>query len=116
MYFTYRDALLTSAVNCFTSFLAGFAVFSVLGHMAFKQHKSVENVSREGKEIVQIMYTMSNQSNVTLKYPLYTVIKVTLCKFDEKIYVHLRLILTNIAKMMCLLDNEITKFDSKANL
>lgn len=75
-YFTYRDALLTSAVNCFTSFLAGFAVFSVLGHMAFKQHKSVENVSREGKEIAQ-MYPMSNQSNVPLKYQLYTVIEVT---------------------------------------
>ncbi|KAJ8313056.1 hypothetical protein KUTeg_010429, partial [Tegillarca granosa] len=52
----YRDALLTSAVNCFTSFLAGFAVFSVLGHMAFKQHKSVENVSREDVGLIFIVY------------------------------------------------------------
>lgn len=31
----YRDALLTSAVNSATSFLAGFVIFSVLGQFAF---------------------------------------------------------------------------------
>ena len=45
----YRDAVLTSSVNCFTSFLAGFAVFSVLGHMARMQGTDVENVARDGK-------------------------------------------------------------------
>lgn len=31
----YRDALLTSSINCLTSFLAGFVIFSVLGYVCF---------------------------------------------------------------------------------
>lgn len=44
-----RDALVTSTINCFTSFLAGFVVFSVLGYMAEKQGTSIENVAEEGQ-------------------------------------------------------------------
>ena len=44
----FRDAVVTSGVNCFTSFLAGFAVFSVLGHMAKTQGTDIANVAREG--------------------------------------------------------------------
>ena len=44
----FRDAILTSSVNCFTSFLAGFAVFSVLGHMAKTQGTDIATVAREG--------------------------------------------------------------------
>lgn len=45
----FRDALITSSINCFTSFFAGFAVFTVLGHMATIQGKEVKDVARSGQ-------------------------------------------------------------------
>jgi hypothetical protein len=44
-----NDALITSAINCITSFIAGFVVFSVLGHMSYVSGKSVDTVARDGK-------------------------------------------------------------------
>ncbi|XP_063221399.1 sodium-dependent serotonin transporter isoform X3 [Bacillus rossius redtenbacheri] len=52
----YRDAILTSSINCLTSFLAGFVIFSVLGYMAHVQNKSVEEVGLEGPGLVFIVY------------------------------------------------------------
>ncbi|KAI4471178.1 sodium/chloride dependent transporter [Holotrichia oblita] len=52
----YRDALLTSTINCLTSFLAGFVIFSVLGYMAKEQNKSIEEVGLEGPGLVFIVY------------------------------------------------------------
>ncbi|XP_058457561.1 sodium-dependent serotonin transporter [Malaya genurostris] len=52
----YRDALLTSSINCLTSFLAGFVIFSVLGYMANVQDKSIEDVGLEGPGLVFIVY------------------------------------------------------------
>ncbi|XP_036359791.1 sodium-dependent serotonin transporter-like isoform X2 [Octopus sinensis] len=52
----YKDALITSAVNCCTSFFAGFAVFSVLGYMAHVHKKSVADVSREDVGLIFIVY------------------------------------------------------------
>ncbi|WAR03545.1 SC6A4-like protein [Mya arenaria] len=52
----FRDALLTSGVNCGTSFLAGFAVFSVLGHMAYTQNTDVSKVAREDVGLIFIVY------------------------------------------------------------
>lgn len=45
----YRDAILTSSINCLTSFLAGFVIFSVLGYMAHVQSKQIHEVGLEGK-------------------------------------------------------------------
>ncbi|CAB3236525.1 unnamed protein product [Arctia plantaginis] len=52
----YRDALITSSINCLTSFLAGFVIFSVLGYMAHVQQKSIEEVGLEGPGLVFIVY------------------------------------------------------------
>ena len=60
--YVFRDAVLTSSVNCFTSFLAGFAVFSVLGHMAKMQGTDVDKVSRDGKRINFSKLILENHS------------------------------------------------------
>lgn len=43
-----RDAILTSTVNCVTSFFSGFAIFSVLGYMAQKHGVKIKDVATEG--------------------------------------------------------------------
>ena len=50
----YRDALLTSSINCLTSFLAGFVIFSVIGYMAKIQNVDIDKVGLEGPGLVFI--------------------------------------------------------------
>lgn len=50
----YRDALLTSSINCLTSFLAGFVIFSVLGYMAQVQNVDIDKV---GLEVEYLRFT-----------------------------------------------------------
>ncbi|XP_071480072.1 sodium-dependent dopamine transporter-like [Diadema antillarum] len=52
----YKDALLTSCINCMTSFLAGFVVFAVLGYMAVRNGQSVDEVATEGPGLVFVTY------------------------------------------------------------
>ncbi|XP_021364323.1 sodium- and chloride-dependent glycine transporter 1-like isoform X2 [Mizuhopecten yessoensis] len=53
---TLRDALLVPVINCLTSFYAGFAIFSVLGFMAYSKGVSVEDVATGGPGLVFIVY------------------------------------------------------------
>jgi len=44
----YKQALCVCAVNSGTSFLSGFAVFSIIGYMAKQQDKSIEEAALSG--------------------------------------------------------------------
>ncbi|XP_007887680.1 sodium-dependent noradrenaline transporter [Callorhinchus milii] len=52
----YRDAILTSSINCVTSFFSGFAIFSVLGYMAFKHGVDIAEVATDGPGLVFVIY------------------------------------------------------------
>jgi solute carrier family 6 serotonin transporter-like protein 4 len=43
------DAIYVSIINCMTSFLAGFVVFSALGYMAQAQGVSIEDLPTNGE-------------------------------------------------------------------
>ena len=49
-YFSCRDAIAVSLINCSTSFFGGFAIFSVIGFMAHTLKKDVSEVVSSGGE------------------------------------------------------------------
>ncbi|XP_060596173.1 sodium-dependent dopamine transporter-like [Ruditapes philippinarum] len=55
----YRDALITSMVNCCTSFFSGFVIFMILGYMADRAKVSIETVATEGPGLVFEAYPMA---------------------------------------------------------
>lgn len=49
-----RDAIVTSLVNCLTSFVSGFVIFTVLGYMAEMRKVEVEDVARDkGQQVTR---------------------------------------------------------------
>lgn len=53
----YKDALMTSSVNCLTSFLSGFVIFTVLGYMAEMRNQNVDTVAKDaGPSLLFIIY------------------------------------------------------------
>jgi SNF family Na+-dependent transporter len=48
--------LLTSFINCLTSILSGFVVFSTLGHMMHKQGKKMTEITDTGPGLIFITY------------------------------------------------------------
>ncbi|XP_034405042.1 solute carrier family 6 member 4a [Cyclopterus lumpus] len=53
----YKDALITSSVNCLTSFLSGFVIFTVLGYMAEMRNQDVATVAKDaGPSLLFIIY------------------------------------------------------------
>ncbi|KAL4647565.1 sodium-dependent serotonin transporter-like [Arapaima gigas] len=53
----YKDALVTSSINCLTSFLSGFVIFTVLGYMAEMRNLGVEHVAKDaGPSLLFIIY------------------------------------------------------------
>ncbi|XP_068234602.1 sodium-dependent dopamine transporter [Palaemon carinicauda] len=52
----YKDAMATSIINCCTSFISGFVIFSVLGYMSHKSGKPISEVVDEGPGLVFVVY------------------------------------------------------------
>ncbi|XP_045710470.1 sodium-dependent serotonin transporter-like [Phyllostomus hastatus] len=53
----YQDALVTSVVNCMTSFLSGFVIFTMLGYMAEMRKEDVSEVAKDaGPSLLFIAY------------------------------------------------------------
>ncbi|CAD5209140.1 unnamed protein product [Bursaphelenchus okinawaensis] len=52
----YRDTLMLCFINLMTSFLAGLAIFGMLGHMAFKTGKEIGEVVKPGLGLTFIVY------------------------------------------------------------
>ena len=55
----FRDALMTSTINCITSFMSGFVIFSVLGYMSRMSGSPIEKVVDEGPGLVFVVYPMA---------------------------------------------------------
>ncbi|XP_018414499.1 PREDICTED: sodium- and chloride-dependent neutral and basic amino acid transporter B(0+)-like isoform X2 [Nanorana parkeri] len=53
---SYGDAIMVCVTNCLTSVFAGFAIFSILGHMAFRAQKPVKDVVDSGFALAFIAY------------------------------------------------------------
>ena len=49
-FFFFRDAVILSCANCFTSFFSGFVIFSVLGFMALTLQTTVATVATSGEQ------------------------------------------------------------------
>ncbi|CAG9764797.1 unnamed protein product [Ceutorhynchus assimilis] len=52
----YRDCIITTIVNCFTSFFSGFVIFTYLGYMSHKQGVDIKYVATEGPGLVFQVY------------------------------------------------------------
>lgn len=46
----------TSLINCCTSFISGFVIFSVLGYMSHKSGQPINEVVDEGPGLVFVVY------------------------------------------------------------
>ncbi|KAK6061473.1 putative ATP synthase F0, A subunit [Cooperia oncophora] len=62
----YRDAIVTSSINCLTSFFSGFVIFSTLGYMAELTNKEVSEVV--GDHDASLIFIVYPQALATMSY------------------------------------------------
>uniref|UniRef100_A0A1I8B250 Transporter n=1 Tax=Meloidogyne hapla TaxID=6305 RepID=A0A1I8B250_MELHA len=69
----YRDALVTSLINCFTSFFSGFVIFSTLGYMSELTNRPVSEVV--GEDESSLIFVVYPQAIATMDYsPIWSLI------------------------------------------
>jgi hypothetical protein len=66
----FRDVLIIGVVDAVTCLLAGFAIFSILGFLAYDQDKDVEEVIKEGKlgSVLCVGYIWITEYHVSILY------------------------------------------------
>ncbi|KAG5281081.1 hypothetical protein AALO_G00067230 [Alosa alosa] len=77
----YRDAIVTSLVNCFTSIISGFVIFTVLGYMAQRRGCNVEDVAKDtGPSLLFITYpeAIANMEGQTFFAIFFFMMMITL--------------------------------------
>lgn len=57
--FDFRDTLIITTGNCTTSFFSGFAIFSILGHMAWRKGVPVGEVADTGTYFVRWIFELT---------------------------------------------------------
>ncbi|RCN52192.1 sodium-dependent serotonin transporter domain protein [Ancylostoma caninum] len=62
----YRDAVVTSSINCLTSFFSGFVIFSTLGYMSELTNKEVSEVV--GDHDASLIFIVYPQALATMSY------------------------------------------------
>ena len=67
---SYRDCLVTSAVNSFTSFFSGFVIFTYLGYMSWLRGKDIKDVAEQGMFIVDRHSKVYLSQKSQIKYAL----------------------------------------------
>uniref|UniRef100_A0A914XL90 Sodium-dependent serotonin transporter n=1 Tax=Plectus sambesii TaxID=2011161 RepID=A0A914XL90_9BILA len=69
----YHDALITSAINCLTSFLSGFVIFSTLGYMSELTNRDISEVAGDGGP--GLIFVVYPQAISTMSYsPVWSVL------------------------------------------
>ncbi|XP_030041558.1 sodium-dependent serotonin transporter [Microcaecilia unicolor] len=77
----YQDALVTSTVNCLTSFMSGFVIFTVLGYMAEMRNEEVSEVAKDtGPSLLFITYAeaIANMPGSTFFAIIFFLMLITL--------------------------------------
>lgn len=70
--YSYRDSFYLCLLNSGTSFLGGFAIFSVLGHMAQEQGVDISLVAESGKRKLFhfSLETLQHQINYQIEFEM----------------------------------------------
>ncbi|KAE9416554.1 hypothetical protein Angca_007502, partial [Angiostrongylus cantonensis] len=62
----YKDAIITSSINCLTSFFSGFVIFSTLGYMSELTNKDISEVV--GDHDASLIFIVYPQALATMNY------------------------------------------------